>query len=51
MHGYPQTHVEWHRMARELAQRFTVVLADLRLVVHPLRYFEITSRWLHLPKQ
>jgi pimeloyl-ACP methyl ester carboxylesterase len=51
MHGYPQTHVEWHRMAREFAQRFTVVLADLRLVVHPLRYFEITSRWLHLPKQ
>ncbi len=30
MHGYPQTHVEWHRMARGLAQRFTVVLADLR---------------------
>jgi haloacetate dehalogenase len=30
MHGYPQTHVEWHRMARDLAQRFTVVLADLR---------------------
>ncbi len=30
MHGYPQTHFEWHRMAPELAKRFTVVLADLR---------------------
>lgn len=30
LHGYPQTHVEWHKMAARLAQRFTVVLADLR---------------------
>jgi haloacetate dehalogenase len=30
IHGYPQTHVEWHRIAPELAKRFTVVLVDLR---------------------
>ena len=30
LHGYPQTHVIWHRMADQLAERFTVVAADLR---------------------
>jgi haloacetate dehalogenase len=30
LHGYPQTHVEWHPIAAELAERFTVVLMDLR---------------------
>ncbi len=30
IHGYPQTHVEWHKIAPRLAQRFTVVLTDLR---------------------
>jgi haloacetate dehalogenase len=30
LHGYPQTHAIWHRMAAPLAQRYTVVLADLR---------------------
>jgi haloacetate dehalogenase len=30
LHGYPQTHVIWHRVAPELAQRYTVVCADLR---------------------
>jgi len=30
LHGYPQTHVCWHRVAPALAQHFTVVLADLR---------------------
>jgi haloacetate dehalogenase len=30
MHGYPQTLVEWHRIAPQLAQRFSVVLTDLR---------------------
>ena len=30
LHGYPQTHVEWHKIAPELARRFTVVLVDLR---------------------
>ena len=29
LHGYPQTHVMWHRVAPILAERFTVVLADL----------------------
>jgi haloacetate dehalogenase len=30
LHGYPQTHAMWHRVAPELAERFTVVCADLR---------------------
>ena len=30
LHGYPQTHVMWHKIAHRLAESFTVVLADLR---------------------
>jgi haloacetate dehalogenase len=30
LHGYPQTHVAWHRIAPELARHFTVVAPDLR---------------------
>jgi len=30
MHGYPQTHAMWHRVAPVLARDFTVVLTDLR---------------------
>jgi len=30
LHGYPQTHVMWHRIAPALAEDFTVVLTDLR---------------------
>ena len=30
LHGYPQTHAMWHRIAPRLAQRFTVVCPDLR---------------------
>jgi haloacetate dehalogenase len=30
LHGYPETHVMWHRLAPKLAERFTVVAADLR---------------------
>lgn len=30
LHGYPQTHVMWHKIAPRLAQNFTVILADLR---------------------
>src|SRR5439155_6119708 len=30
LHGYPQTHVEWHKIASRLAQKFTVKVADLR---------------------
>jgi len=30
IHGYPQTHMTWHRVAPVLAQRFTVVAPDLR---------------------
>jgi haloacetate dehalogenase len=30
LHGYPQTHVMWHGVAPALAERCTVVCADLR---------------------
>jgi haloacetate dehalogenase len=30
LHGYPQTHVIWHKVAQRLATRFTVVATDLR---------------------
>ena len=30
LHGYPQSHVMWHLVAPRLAERFTVVCADLR---------------------
>ncbi|MGI8682574.1 MAG: alpha/beta fold hydrolase [Mycobacteriales bacterium] len=30
LHGHPQTHLMWHRVAPVLAEHFTVVAADLR---------------------
>jgi haloacetate dehalogenase len=30
LHGYPQTHAMWHKLAPRLAHDFTVVAADLR---------------------
>ena len=30
LHGYPQTHVMWHRVAPRLSKAFTLVMADLR---------------------
>src|SRR5260370_32697543 len=30
LHGYPQTHAIWHKVAPELAKRFTLVIPDLR---------------------
>ena len=30
LHGYPQTHVMWHKIAPRLAEHFTVVVTDLR---------------------
>ena len=30
LHGYPQTHALWHRVAPPLAEDFTVVVPDLR---------------------
>ena len=29
LHGYPQTHVEWHGIAEDLARRHTIVAPDL----------------------
>lgn len=30
LHGFPQTHVIWHKIADRLAQQFTLVMPDLR---------------------
>jgi haloacetate dehalogenase len=30
LHGYPQTHAIWHRVAPRLAEKFTVICPDLR---------------------
>ncbi|MCS6766154.1 MAG: alpha/beta hydrolase [Candidatus Protistobacter heckmanni] len=30
LHGHPQTHVIWHKLADRLAQRYTVIATDLR---------------------
>lgn len=30
LHGHPQTHMMWHRIAPQLAKHFTVVMPDLR---------------------
>ena len=30
LHGHPETHLMWHKVAPQLAQRFTVVATDLR---------------------
>jgi haloacetate dehalogenase len=30
IHGHPETHVCWHKVAGKLAERFTIVLTDLR---------------------
>lgn len=30
LHGYPQTHVMWHKIADQLAEHYTVVASDLR---------------------
>ena len=30
LHGYPQTHAIWHKVAPALAQRYTLVIPDLR---------------------
>jgi haloacetate dehalogenase len=30
LHGYPQTHVMWHKLAPRLAEQYTVIVTDLR---------------------
>jgi haloacetate dehalogenase len=30
LHGYPETHIMWRKVAPQLAKKFTVVVADLR---------------------
>lgn len=30
LHGYPQTHAMWHKVAPALAERYTVIASDLR---------------------
>ena len=40
LHGYPQTHAMWHKVAPQLARDYTVVCADLR------GYVQMLERWL-----
>ena len=35
LHGYPQTHVIWHRIACRLAERFSVVLPTFEVMGIP----------------
>ena len=30
LHGFPQTHAIWHKVAPQLAERYTLVMPDLR---------------------
>ncbi len=30
LHGYPQSHIMWHKIAPQLSEHFTVVVSDLR---------------------
>jgi haloacetate dehalogenase len=30
LHGYPQNHYMWNKIADDLAKKFTVILPDLR---------------------
>lgn len=30
LHGHPQTHVQWHKLAPQLAREFSLVMTDLR---------------------
>jgi haloacetate dehalogenase len=30
LHGYPQTHIEWRKMAPDLARNYTLIMPDLR---------------------
>lgn len=30
LHGYPQTHIEWRKIAPELAKNYTLIIPDLR---------------------
>ena len=30
LHGNPQTHIMWHKVAPKLAEKFTVIASDLR---------------------
>ena len=31
LHGFSETHVMWHRVAPQLADAFTLIIADLRV--------------------
>ncbi len=45
LHGYPETHVTWHKVAPRLAERFSVYVPDLRGYgdFKPLQSMEIAT--------
>jgi haloacetate dehalogenase len=45
LHGYPQTHVMWHRVAPALAEDFTVVAPDLRGYGQSAKPATTTDHW------
>src|SRR5450631_2866095 len=36
LHGFSETHVMWHRVAPQLADSFTLIIADLRAMAGPI---------------
>lgn len=55
LHGHPETYLMWHKVAGDLAHRFTVVMCDLRgygdsdkpkgcLIIAPIR----NASWLKI---
>ena len=47
LHGYPQTHVMWHKVAPILAEQFSVVVPDLRGYGDSDKPFEIDNLELY----
>jgi haloacetate dehalogenase len=47
LHGYPQTHAMWHRIAPALAEDFTVVLTDLRGYGASSKPGSLPDHWLY----
>ena len=49
LHGYPQTHVIWHKLADTLAQHFTLVMPDLAIqrnrTAQPITIIIPSVRW------
>jgi hypothetical protein len=45
LHGHPQTHVMWYKIAPWLAEDFTVVAADLRGYGELSKWYDVLAIW------